>query len=330
MSEQNKVQALIAAELTDPDTSWSLGTFGAIAEFVRDRGEDAEVRLERRSVFAVTDRGGIRFENFQDIRLVAYETVSKNAREWGYAVALCLPAEACEMNRRRVLTEIGPDRGAICEEDRDAILFDIGVGALQVDVCIRTENSDLIAILRAAAGQSLFAPGNRALGAIVTAGPHRVFSTRLGRSEVFQGIPPASGESPAGPHTHLLPKLLRSGRTHAATEPIPDGLAPCAHFYPPNATRGSDNRSKRFDQNRRDSQALLLERYGDPELIALKQRVAAAVRAGGRPQDTHLPHSRFARTAVRVALQQLLEADPTLPSLAGWLSHFERIAIGAD
>ena len=34
---------LIEAQLADPDAQWSLGTFGAIAEFMRDADEPAEI-----------------------------------------------------------------------------------------------------------------------------------------------------------------------------------------------------------------------------------------------------------------------------------------------
>ena len=56
------------------------------------------------------------------------------------------------------------------------------------------------------------------MGMILAANPHRVFISRLGRIEVYQPIPPPSGKSPEGPHTHVLPRLLQSRRTHPATD----------------------------------------------------------------------------------------------------------------
>jgi hypothetical protein len=40
-------------------------------------------------------------------------------------VALFLPKSVCEMNRRRVLTELGPDSDAQRVEDREGVLFDL-------------------------------------------------------------------------------------------------------------------------------------------------------------------------------------------------------------
>ena len=51
---------LIAGELADADAQWSLGTFGAIAEFSRDADEPAEIQHGEMSCAVVTPRGGIR------------------------------------------------------------------------------------------------------------------------------------------------------------------------------------------------------------------------------------------------------------------------------
>ncbi len=105
-----------------------------------------------------------------------------------------------------------------------SILFDLGLGALQADFCVRINDHGLAARLREHAGRAVFEPGNPAMAMILAANPHRVFVSRLGRIEVYQPIPPPSGKSPEGPHTHVLPRLLNSGRTHPATEPVPEGL----------------------------------------------------------------------------------------------------------
>src|SRR5262245_66159348 len=128
------------------------------------------------------------------------------------------------MDQRKVLTELGPDREALREQHREATLFDLGLGALQVDVCVRVADADVAAELRAHAGRALFDPGNPAMGVILAANPDRVVVSRLGRVEVYQQIPPADGQRPTGPHTHVLPTLLHHRPAHAATELMPDGL----------------------------------------------------------------------------------------------------------
>ena len=53
MSEQQPTAKLIAKHIENPDTQWSLGTFGGIAEFSRDRDEDVAIDLSDRSLSAV-------------------------------------------------------------------------------------------------------------------------------------------------------------------------------------------------------------------------------------------------------------------------------------
>jgi hypothetical protein len=223
------------------------------------------------------------------------------------------------MNRRAVLTELGPDTGALRADDRDGILFDIGVGALQVDACVRVSDPAVAAQLRAHCGQPTFAPGNPAGGLILAHSPHRVFVSRIGRIEVYQPIPPADGKSPEGPHTHVLLDLLRHHRTHAATEP-------CAHLYPAHPAKDAQGRNRTFDPRRHALFEDMLRQFGDPQLVALKERVRTAVAAGEDPSVIPVT-GRYARTNVRVALRQLRAADEDFPSLAAWMAAHERAAL---
>jgi Family of unknown function (DUF6925) len=207
------------ARLADPRSHWSLGTWGAIAEFARDADEAAALVCDSGSISALTARGGLRID-CAGIRTAALGDD---------CLALCLPQAQCAMGRRAVLTEIGPDRDALRGEDREAPLFDLGLDVLQLDACVRASDVALAAQLRAHCGQSIFSHGSPAIGIILAANPHRVFASRVGRIEVYQPIPPHGGESPEGPHTHLLPELLRERRTHAPEASIPAGFVPCAY-----------------------------------------------------------------------------------------------------
>ncbi len=316
----------LAEQAADSEVGWSLGTFGAIAEFTRHADEAATLDRDDRMISVLTPRGALRVNAHAALRPIASESLTKES--WSHRVALCLPRDACAMSRRTVLAEIGPDRAALRAEDRDAILFDLGLGALQVDVCVRSRDPTVIAKLRGCAGKSVLAKDSGAMGAILAANPHRVFVSRVGRVEVFQPIPPPDGRSPSGPHTHVLPKLLAHGRTHAATEPLPDGWVPCAHLYPPNPIRDKFGRSRAFQPRHHAAFQALLRRFGDPQLLALKQSVIAAVTAGHEPSAAASPHDRLARTTVRIALrqmQQMQASDRLSDALAAWLSAYDRI-----
>ena len=226
------------------------------------------------------------------------------------------------MNRRGVLTELGADEEALRAEDRNAILFDLGLGALQADFCVRIGDADTAASLRRHTGRPIFEPGNPAMGIILHANPHRVFSSRLGRIEVYQPIPPASGKSPDGPHTHVLPKLLKSGRSHPATEPIPPGWVPCAHLYPPHPARNGLGETRPFDAARHDDFQAIIASFGDPETMKIKHRVQNAVRAGKSPAE--ITQDRHGRVAARIALRQMKAAGDASAALAAWIANLDQ------
>src|SRR3954453_7477390 len=309
---------LITEQLADPEAQWSLGTFGAIAEFMRDADEAAKILHSEISYAVVTPRGGIRLLAHPELRPVAFETVTTQA--WSQRIAFCLPEEASAMSQRGVLTELGPDNEALRAEDRGALLFDLGLGALQVDCCIRTADRELVQGLRTHAGRSLFESGNPAMGLILAHNPHRVFITRAGRAEGYQPIPQPGGKAPEGPHTHVLPKLLAHKRTHAATEPIPRGFVSCAHLYPAHPLRDRYGRAIPFDTLRYTTFQRLLSRYGDIEHVRLKRNVTKALNAGAGPEAIAMPKDRFAQASVRVALRQLKASEGPSPALTAWFA----------
>jgi len=316
--------AVLHALMTDPGAQWSTGTFGAIAEFMREPEEAAEVDLAPARLSAATARGAVALTADPAMRLVATETVSRNAGQWRHTISLCLPEGDCGMNRRQVVTELGPDREAVRTQDRNGILFDLGLGLLQTDACIRTTDPALIAALRLSEGKALFDPGHAVLMDILQASPHRVFVSRVARVEVFQPIPPPHGKSPPGPHTHILPKLLRANRTHAATTPIPVGFVPCANVYPAHALLDAEGLPRAFDRARFEAFEGLLSMYGLPELVAAQRDVARCVAAGDAPGSFAIADDKFVRGTVRVALRKLRASGGTSPALNAWSQHFDR------
>jgi len=307
-SRADAVTTLLREALADPGTAWSLGSFGAIAEFMRDPDEATSPLPDGRMGLA-TERGAIALAPGADLRPVAYETAV--ASGWNHAVALCLPEASCAMNRRCAVTELGPDRDAARERDRDAILFDLGLGLLAVDACVRTSDPEAIACLRSGVGLPLFDPASAIGRQLVALSPHRVFLARIGRIEVYAPIPGPGGTSPEGPHTHVLPKLLRGGRTHAATTPIPAGWVPCAGIHPAHPYKDMVGQRIAFDVARHDAFQVILDRWGNPDLLAAK-------RGGERGPDSPVSnrHAQAARRVAEVQARYLrgetVEADPEL------------------
>jgi hypothetical protein len=314
---------LLHRQIADADTQWSLGTFGGIAEFARERDEEVTLAQSAVGAAAITGRGGIAVDLSDSCRPFAFECIT--TASWSQRVAFCLPASNCAMNRRAVLTELDADRGALRPQDRASILFDLGLGARQADLCVRVADPGTVTELRRHCGRSVFDSANPAMGLLLETNPHRVFISRIGRIEVYQPIPPPSGRSPDGPHTHVLPKLLKSGRTHAATEPIPEGWIPCAHCYPRHPAADGGGLGS-FDVAGHDSFQRMIERFGLPDSLAIKRRVVAAIKAEEAPAALTGAQDRHGRISIRIALRQLKAAGYASPMLQAWLAKFDHVA----
>ena len=314
--------------LADPTASWGLGTFGAIAEFHRTDEEPASLDIDTR-LHVVTARGALRISRTEDVRAWAYE-LPAGGDQWSHVVDLCLPAAQTAMHRRTVVTECGPDHEALRPDDRTAVLFDLGLGTAQVDVCVRSADPETLAQLRAGCGRPLFAPENPLAPAMPRLSPHRVFVCRFARLEVYQRIPGQDERPPEGPHTHVLPDLLRHQRTHPATAPIPDGWVPCVSLHPANPVCDALGRPRPFDRAAHTAFQALLHAFGDPALVRLKEAVTAAVRADQAPDGFILPAARAARATVRVALRQLAHTEGDRPRLAAWRQAFDHLEATAD
>ena len=333
------LETLLRASLGDARAGWSMGSFGAIAEFHQDEGETLDVN-DPEALTRSTSRGAIRLApaRLPDVHAIAYETLSPKPHRWSHALALCLPLGEALREGRSVLTEIGPDHDAIRVEDREAILFDMGLSLPCCEFCIRTADPALLETLRANVGRALSEPGNATMAAILKAHPHRVALTDIGRAEVFQKIggPDTGGVSPAGPHTHVLPKLLASGRTHSANTPIPNGLVPLGYLHPGNPVIDAMGADRPFDVELHRAFQSLMAAFGQPELVAVKQHVIDAVAGGLAPEDFDVPNGRHKRATLRLALRQerrraewAEEAD-LLSRLDRWIRHFEPAGAKTD
>jgi hypothetical protein len=288
----------VAAHLADPQAGWAIGTFGAIGEF--QRTADEAVVLSPQG--AVTERGGIRLRVNGAVRIVAWERPASGDR-WTQGIALCLPQEHGAMSARTQVTELGADAEALREQDREALLFDLGIGAPHCEFCVRSSDPEVVRALRSAVKQPLLAGG--LLRDLAAMSPDRVIISRLGRVEVRTPIPAPGGKTLDGPHTHLLPDLLKHRRTHSATVPLPPAMVPSAELFPP-----------------KHAFPKLFEAYGEPGCIAAKRETIASVRAGEAPRDVP-SYSRAQRLARRVALRQLAQLDGPSDALAAWRKTFD-------
>ncbi|MBI3530246.1 MAG: hypothetical protein HY067_20050 [Betaproteobacteria bacterium] len=152
--------------------------------------------------------------------------------------------------------------------------------------------------------------------------PARVFMSRLGRVEVRTPIPKSDGRTPDGPHTHVLPDLLRHRRTHSANVPLPEGVVPSVEIFPASAIHDGHGKRVPFDASGHETFQSLLAVHGDPACSKAKSDTFAAVRAAEPARDVS-SYSRAQRLARRVALRQLAQTDGLSPALTVWREMFD-------
>lgn len=229
---------LAGAELADrllatarnPWTVFAIGVQGALAEFMRFPRDRAVVGGDAGCLLIQSGLGALRLETHPSIRVFGFGPEGGAPDE----VVLAVHRARLASPPASTITELGPDVQAIREADRDAHLFDLGLDRPTLRFCVRTSDGELTAALRACAGRPLAAVADRLVPRLLERHPHRVAISRLGRIEVTQPIGIRNGESgtPEGPHTHLMPELLRSGRELAPGRELPPDYAPAVSIFP--------------------------------------------------------------------------------------------------
>jgi len=315
-SGRSEKLSFIAASLQNPETSWSLGEYGALAEF----HHSGQTHVS--SSFAMQGDGAVAV-NASTFRAIAYEIPSGRPGLWQHGVALCVPAAEALMGQREVVTDLGIDTGALSAGVRSERLFDLGLGLRTAAFCVRTADSHLLRRLTESVGRR-FLEVDGLYDLLVDASPARVLISKVGRIEVLSRIPRNGEAAPEGPHTHLLPALLDSRQRHSVLLPIPPGWQPCMFLYPANALYDRWGRPRQFDRRAHSAFQQLLLRFGDGRYVFAKQIVLEAIASGSTPDEVDLTSwSRRERMAVRVAVRQLAAQGRGNAGIERWASWSE-------
>jgi len=322
-NQTNSVFETLGKAAKNTDTSWSIGTFGAIAEFFHCPQVPTRFLQETNHLSAENELGKLSIEHHSDLRLVPYEGLSTLSSAWTQGVLICLPQSAATLNQRHGIQEIEPDSIAREATDRNQALFDLGLGVAHLDACIRSDDRKLISVLRSHQGKSLFSTDPPLAALIRAANPTRSFRTKIACIDVYQAIPDDNDETPLGPHTHVSERLLAHNRTQAATIPVPEGWIPVLAFYPPNPVRDARGELAAFDFDTYNRFQSLLLAHGSPEYGGAKRAFTRAMESKTGPERYRSSQSKSQRTAIRIAIRQYLHLHGDSELLTQWRQVFE-------
>jgi predicted Fe-S protein YdhL (DUF1289 family) len=231
-----RIAEFVSESLDQKSGTWALGCYGATAEFFCRHDETCDVSVTGETITAISERGALQLTLGEQVRALQLRT-GRSGR--GYqAIFLVVLKVRATLPVATTLTPLGRDEGAIRPACRNDAWFDLGLGRADLRFCVRASATELRDKLNQASGLPLSDVLHAAGAMIVKHSPARVVESPLGRAEIGTPIPPPGGQSPDGPHTHLLPGHLASGR---ATQPgidLPPVYALGATFYPRTGSQG--------------------------------------------------------------------------------------------
>ncbi|MEM1274194.1 MAG: DUF1289 domain-containing protein [Pseudomonadota bacterium] len=222
------IHAFVVSSLRTGRGTWVMGVVGAVAEFTTAIGEETQVTCEQDVVVAQTPNGALRMVVDDNVRALTFDP---RGLERAPRIVLAITRERRRHPLSDSVKDLGEDQSAVIR-DTDTQLFDLGLGRKEARFCVRVASGPAHDALVAASGLSFQDALPRIAGLLVSESPTRVVQTALGRIEVQGQIPPPDAVSPDGPHTHLLPNHLATGRALPVGMDLPRAYLPGAIFYP--------------------------------------------------------------------------------------------------
>ncbi|MGH6856679.1 MAG: DUF1289 domain-containing protein [Methylocella sp.] len=231
-----RIAEFVTESLAQKSGAWALGCFGATAEFICHRDEPCEVSVTGETITAISGRGALQLAIGEHVR--ALRLRADHGRQGYTAIFLVVIKARATLPVASTLTPLGRDEGAIRAECRNEPWFDLGLGRDDLRFCVRASAADLLDTLNQRSGLPLLDVLQAAGALIVKDSPARVVQSPLGRAEIYTPVPPPGGQSPDGPHTHLSPGHLESGRATPPGIDLPPAYALGATFYPGTGSKG--------------------------------------------------------------------------------------------
>ncbi|MGH9934051.1 MAG: DUF6925 family protein [Nitrososphaerales archaeon] len=240
-------------------SAWAIVRDGVVAEFSLVDGDKPVRKLDGNTLTVDTPRAHLQLVFDENIKPIVAETAAYRCSPWVQCVYLCVPEKIARMSVRNVLTHLGSWENGYGE------LWDLGVGNDSLDACVIAHNSQVHQKLKEKEGHSIIYD-SEFLGEIIKLSPPRLFRTKFAHILVKQRIP-SKGEHVDGPHTHLLPSIIRSG-THFPI-PIPDNMRSLIQVDPFGSIidgNGDYHEWKGFD----DEFQSLLDEYAENDMLTKK------------------------------------------------------------
>lgn len=221
------IRDFIVSSLEIGKGTWVFGVVGAVGEFTAAPSENTYFQFEGETILAHTKNGAMRMKINDNVRALTFGLPDSMASS-----PILLAVKKFEsIPIADVITDLGEDTTPLLSSD-EMRMFDLGLGRKEARFCVRVASGSAKESLKKTTGLNFTEALPLIAGALMQESPTRVIDTAIGRIEVQGKIPPPEASSPNGPHTHLLPNELETGRSLPVGMDIPCAYIPGAIFYP--------------------------------------------------------------------------------------------------
>lgn len=301
-----EIKELLLEYSTDSNSSWAIVRNGTVAEFSIVSGDRPRKTFDNNVLQVETQRATL-CVNFDDsIQSFVAESGAHGCSPWTQNIYLCIPKKDAKMSNRKKLTHLiqyddGQDKGE---------LWDLGIGNETLDACIVAKDSETNNLLRQKEGRHILDEPNF-LRDLVKHSPVRLFKSKFAFIKVRQKIPQNEEDELEGPHTHLLPPIIKSNKHFQI--PIPDDLIPIIQTDPFGSVidgNGGFHRWMGFDEDKFQN---FLRKYGDSNYLSLKQdmkeRILSNLSIGSSEFITEEYSNTTKQDLIRITLAQIVCDD---------------------
>lgn len=223
------IRSFVVTSLEEGEGTWVMGVVGAVAEFTAAPGESVTVSRDGNQITAQTRNGAIRMTLGDDVRALTFDPPGMGPQP---RIVLAVKRDRGRLPVADGIADLGYDQAALIAEP-GSTLVDLGLARKEGRFAVRVGEGAAKDALLAQAGRSLAQALGAIAGPLISESPARVVESALGRIEVQGKIPPPTAVSPPGPHTHLLPDHIATGRAMPTGMDLPRAYLPGAIFYPP-------------------------------------------------------------------------------------------------
>lgn len=260
---QPEIKDLIIKSAGNTNSSWAIVRDGVVSEFSIVPGDKPVISFENNVLKIDTHRATLCIDFDESITSVVAESGSHGCSPWTQSIYLCIQKQDAKMSSRNRLTHLGHYK----EGQDEGEVWDLGVGNDTLDACIIVKDEQTSQLLKQKEGKYIIDDPNF-LRQLVTHSPTRLFKSKFAYIIVRQKIPQEGEDELEGPHTHLLPPIIKSGKHFDV--PIPDTMIPIIQTNPFGSIIDGNGDFHKWSGFEADKFQEFLNEYGDQDYISLK------------------------------------------------------------